>query len=136
MVTSASVQPSGESGFTLLETLAALVVLAIALTSLFSAHTSSVRATHAGGDYTRAQMLADSLLAQTQISRAQPRAMSSGQLDKFRWKVTARPAEALVAPGPTAQERQWTLYRMRVEVTWPPTRSIALDTLRMVRQVR
>lgn len=121
--------PHTESGFTLLETLVALTVLAIALTSLFEAHSSALRATGASEDTARARLLAETLLGETIGNWHGGAASRSGHDGRFSWQVDIGPANASWAA--LKSEAGWRLYRIDVRVAWNANRRVALSTLKL-----
>lgn len=121
-----STQPAGAHGFTLIEALAAIVILALALGALLSAHDTGLRGATAIDDHLQARLLAQSLLAQWSVDRtAQP--PSHGRHGRFAWTVSASPHGGAGAPA-----QQWMLHELTVTVTWPPRRQVQLSTLRLL----
>jgi prepilin-type N-terminal cleavage/methylation domain-containing protein len=126
-------QPTtAERGFTLIEALAAIVILALSLSALLSAHDTAVRGAGVIDDQLRARLLAQSLLAQFAQSRT-PQAPSQGRSGRFTWAVAMAPlAGATPVEGPT----QWQPHELTVTVAWAPRRQITLTTLRLLRMPR
>jgi general secretion pathway protein I len=122
---------AGSRGFTLIEALAAIVILALALSALLSAHDSGLRGATALDDHLQARLLAQSLLAQWSLDRA-PQAPSQGRSGRFAWSVSMAPYAG--AGGGTRQQQsdQWMLHELTVTVAWPPHRQIQLSTLRLM----
>ncbi len=120
---------SGESGLTLLEVLVALTILAIAMTSLFEANSTSLRATGITEDTALARLIAQAKFAETIGSwsgRPQGRQGSEG---RFNWRVDVSPE---TAPWSALKsEPAWRLYRVNVAVEWPGNRSVVLSTLKL-----
>jgi hypothetical protein len=107
-----------------------VVVLALSLSALLSAHNVALRGAGAIDEHLQARLLAQSLLAQWTVSRAVP-APSRGQNGRFAWSVSVAPlAGAGGAPGRRAGS--WTLHELTVTVAWAPNRRIDLTTLRML----
>jgi prepilin-type N-terminal cleavage/methylation domain-containing protein len=118
------------AGFTLIEALAAIVILALALSALLSAHDTGLRGATAIDDHLQARTLAQSLLAQWSLDRA-PQVPSKGSSGRFTWTVSIVPYAGAVAPV-HQQPGQWALHELTVTVAWPPRREIRLSTLRLM----
>jgi len=116
-----------ERGFTLIEALAAIVILALALTSLFSAHNTGLRGATAIDEHLQARLLAQSLLAQWSRDRV-PQGPSQGRSGRFAWAVSVAPYSG----GAPRRTGEWALYELAVTVAWPG-RQIRLTTLRLLR---
>lgn len=125
------IQPIGHAsrGFTLIEALAAIVILALALSALLSAHDTGLRGATAMDEHLQARLLAQSVLAQWLVDRTL-RAPSRGQSGRFAWAVSARPYGAAVAAAD--QKVQWMLHELTVTVAWAPARQVQLKTLRLM----
>ena len=131
---SASVRASG--GFSLLEMLVALVILSLSLGSLYQSTTAAIRNVSVADQYTRATMLAESMLASASDLRTEE-ASVSGTFDIYRWETTAWPAENPLALGNEAGLRGAALQYVRVTVSWPggqSDRKVSLLTVVPVRQ--
>lgn len=118
-------------GFTLIEALVAIVILALSLSALLAAHDASLRGAAALDDHLHARLLAQSLLAQwSQYRTAQ--AASQGRNGRFAWTVAVAP---LAGAGGTLHQEpgRWMLHELTVTVAWPPRRQIKLNTLRLLR---
>jgi len=123
-------------GFSLLEMLVALVILSLSLGSLYQSATAAIRNVSVADQYTRATMLAESMLASASDLSSE-KASVSGTFDIYRWEMTAWPAENPLAPGNEAPVRGAPLQYVRVTVSWPggqSDRKVALLTVVPVRQ--
>lgn len=120
----------GSRGFTLIEALVAIVVLALSLSALMSAHNTALRGATAVDEHLQARLLAQSQLAQWSQSRL-PLAPSQGRSGRFGWTVSVAPFTGAGAPPPQASG-DWTLHEVSVTVTWAPNRQIRLSTLRLL----
>ena len=130
----ASVRANG--GFSLLEMLVALVILSLSLGSLYQSTTATIRNVSVADQYTRATMLAESMLASASDLRTEE-ASVSGTFDIYRWETTAWPAENPLALSNEAGLRGAALQYVRVTVSWPggqSDRKVSLLTVVPVRQ--
>ena len=127
-----STQPAGDTsrGFTLIEALAAIVILALALSALLSAHDTGLRGTTAVDEHLQARLLAQSLLAQRSLDRV-PQAPSQGRSGRFAWSVSVAPY-AGAGGSVNQQPGTWMLHELTVTVAWPPRRQVQLSTLRLM----
>ena len=125
-----SARESASAGFTLLETLTAMTILAIALVSLFEAHANSVRAAGVAADSTRARMMAEALLADAASGPDVRPASRKGHDGRFAWSVDIDPERA---PWARVKSALWRLNHIRVAVTWDKSRRIELETLKLGR---
>ena len=84
--------PSQSKGFSLLEMLVALVILSFSLGALYQSATAAIRNLAIAEEYTRAIMLAESMLTSVgYVSEAQ--LAISGTFDVFNWEARSWPAE-------------------------------------------
>ena len=102
------------AGFTLLEVLVALAVLAIVVTSVFQLHATTLGLVERSRTATRAPRLADGVL--TRIARELPEPDTlNGTLDEsdggWTWQATVTPIDKLVA-----EESKVRLYRVSATV--------------------
>ena len=121
------------AGFSLLETLCALTILAIALTGLFQAHSAGLRAATAADDYAQARILAHSVLASALAGPGILPAAGQGQEGAFRWSIGV--AEARERWAATTSDA-WRLHHIRVVVEWPCSRKLELRGLKLARLQR
>ena len=119
----------GEAGFTLLETLTALAILAIALVSLFDAHQRGLRAAAAADDYAEARVLAQSLLADVAGNRNGSLRSRQGTEGRFAWSIDVTPMHASFAE----MKGHWGMRNVHVAVAWGQNSRVELETLRLGR---
>ena len=118
------------AGFSLLETLTALTILAIALAGLFQAHSGALRTATAADGYGQARILAHSLLSNAVGGSGAPPRPGAGREGAFSWEVlVSEPREAWAA----FTSPDWRLYRVQVTVAWDRSRRIVLQSLKLAR---
>lgn len=123
---------SGASaGFTLLETLTAMLILSIALVSLFDAHGQGVRTAGAAADYARARIFAQGLLAETVNGWNSDLVSKRGSEGRYSWSVDV--AQERAPWSAIATDGDWRLHHVRVTVTWDKMRQIELNSLKLGR---
>ena len=120
------------NGFTLLETLTALTILAIALTGLFQAHATATRSTGTADNYATARLIGEARLAEMATSWKGGRSTSKGTYGEFAWSFEATPHEAPWAA--IKSKENWRLYRLHVRVAWANGRELDLETLKLARE--
>jgi general secretion pathway protein I len=120
-----------EAGFTLLETLTALTILAIALVSLFDAHMRGLRAAGAAHSYAAARLLGQALLADAVSGWKTALVSRQGREGRYDWSIAVAPEASGWADAKS--KAGWRLYHVRVTVAWDQDRSIVLDTLKLGR---
>lgn len=117
-------------GFTLIEVLVALVVLATAVVAILQLFGGGLRLVRAAGDHTGAAVLARAKLAELPPGALEESAVE-GVEGTYRWarRVALDPVLLPVAPDqPDAARLR--LARISVEVRWSQSRRMELVTLR------
>jgi general secretion pathway protein I len=119
-----------DQGFTLLEVLVALVVLATTLVAILQLFGGGLRLARAAGDHTDAALLASAKLAELEAGPLTEGA-TEGTEGPYRWtrRVTLDPT-LLPVDADTAHTLQVRLARVNVEVRWGQGRRVELVTLR------
>jgi general secretion pathway protein I len=128
-------RPSGrmERGFTLIEVLAALVILALSLGALLRLVSGGLGGLGAAEDYTTASLLAESWLEGLGVERALLEGEETGAFDeRFRWRAVVRS----LALDERGEPSDWPVraYEVQLTVLWDEgigQRSIVLSTLRL-----
>jgi general secretion pathway protein I len=121
-----------DDGFTLLEVLVALVVLATAVVAVLQLFGGGLRLARTAGDHADAALLASAKLADLE-----PGPLTEGTTDgaegPYRWtrRVTLDPG--LLPPEPENEVGRLRLARVNVEVRWGQNRRFELATLRVWR---
>ncbi|HXG21455.1 MAG TPA: prepilin-type N-terminal cleavage/methylation domain-containing protein [Methylomirabilota bacterium] len=99
LVTGSWLLTAGSSGFTLLEVLVAMAILAVALVSLLGLYNRSLTTAIRAQRLSTATLLAQEMLTRTQLEGAAAAQVTSGdfsvlhpgQYPEFRWRRTIRP---------------------------------------------
>ncbi len=120
-----------QRGFSLLEVIAAIMLLAIAFTALMKVAGASISLTHNAAEHSEAAMWARSLLDSAFVGEVVKPGSSSGRFDpRFRWKLDVTPwNQAAATPDAPLQ-----LYQLDLDVLWGPQahpRSAHFRTLRL-----
>ena len=122
---------AGQSaGFTLLEALIAIVILAMSLGALLQLYSTGLRGVGSIDDHLRARLLAQSVMAEMSYDRRLRPGKLQGRFDQFAWTLSITPFDD-GQPAPQ-QVNPWTLHRLALTVTWSQGRRIELQTLRML----
>lgn len=83
--------PAREAGFTILEVLAAFVLLATALAAILQVFSIGLRDAQLADEYARAVMIAQSRLAGFTAAEKVDEGVSAGRDGAFAWTLTATP---------------------------------------------
>ena len=129
-----------ERGFSLLEVLAAFVILALVATSLLELFGGALRNLAAADDWNRAVLVAESRLAEAASARPLREGTERGDADDGRIKWETR-VSAFEPPGVgdelarVSASMATRLYRLEVDVTFPGVagteRKFSLATVRL-----
>ena len=107
--------PRRHAGFTLLEVIAAIALLAIAFTVLMRVAGGSTRLSENAADHSEAALWARSLLDTAFTSEPVQPGSTSGRFDqRFRWRLDVTPWR----PGSTPAQAPLQLYQLDLEVSW------------------
>jgi general secretion pathway protein I len=121
-----------QGGFSLLEVIAAVMLLAITFTALMKVAGASINLTHNAATHSEAAMRARSLLDSAFVGEPIKPGSSSGRFDgQFRWQLNVTPwnGAGIAAPGAPLH-----LYQLDLDVLWGPSthpRSAHFRTLRL-----
>ncbi len=130
-------RPGPEHGFTLLEVLAAFVLLALALGAMLQVFSGGLRDAQLADEYARAVMIAQSRLADYTAAEKLEEGRAAGRDEPFEWTVTATPyderQEAEQAKAQAEYVLRVRLLRVESRVAWRAAdgrqRDVRLDTL-------
>jgi len=120
--------PGTARGFTLMEVLVALTILAIGLTALFRAFGTGVRGIEASEDRAHLLAAARSRLADVGAGIPLQPGTYTGRDASGRWRVTVQPYQGAGAPARTRLTR---LMRVDLVVVAPDGSRQHLNTLRL-----
>ena len=117
-------------GFTLLEVLVALTILAVAIVAFMQLSSQGLRLLHLSDDYQQAVILADRVARATDVVEE---GAGAGQERRFQWdrRVSLVPVPEELTPGAGPPLR---LYALTVAVRWGRGRTLELASLRTVMQ--
>ena len=118
-----------KNGFTLLETLTALGILALAFASLLGTFSTGLRAVRTTDIYVQALNLAQSLLEEQTQSWTQQTGTSRGTFKELTWAVAVE--RTSISGIPIPNNSRWELYRVTVRISWRPNHEISLETLKL-----
>ena len=120
-----------DEGFTLLEVLVALVVLATTVVAVLQLFGGGLRLARSAGDHADAALLASAKLADLEPGPL-TEGETSGIEGPYRWtrRVSLAPALLPVEPD-TPEAARIRLARVKVEVQWAQGRRFELATLRV-----
>ena len=114
------------AGFTLLEVLVAMAIVAVAITTMLQLSSQSLRLLKLSGEQQEASLLAERLLREVEPTVEEVR---SGEEGAFAWerRVGVLPVTADLSPpsGPAP-----VLYSVSVAVRWAQGRSVTVSSLR------
>lgn len=115
-------------GFTLLEVLVALTILAVAIVALMQLSSQGLRLLHLADDYQQAVVVAERVARAAEVVEEGAQA---GQEGRFQWerRVSLVPVPEELTPGAGPQIR---LYALSVAVHWGRGRTLELASLRTV----
>jgi len=123
---------SQPAGFTLLEVLVAMAILAVAVTAVMQLFGQGLRLARASGEHLTATLLASQKLTEVAQASLEP-GERQGIEGTYRWQATVRsvpefqPVELPEGFRPTGQ-----LVQVAVRVEWGRGRVVELTTLRAV----
>ncbi|MFC5436185.1 prepilin-type N-terminal cleavage/methylation domain-containing protein [Rhodanobacter umsongensis] len=121
-----------QGGFSLLEVIAAIMLLSIAFAALMKVTGASISLSQNAAEHSRAAMYARSLLDSAFVGEPVTPGSSSGRFDPhYRWQLDVTPWNGAGAAAPGAALR---LYQLDLNVLWGPPahpRSAHFRTLRL-----
>lgn len=126
-----------EAGFTILEVLAAFVLLAVTLAAILQVFSAGLRDAQLADEYARAVIIARSNLAAYTAAERLEEGMSSGNEQGYAWTLSAAAYDELLenpeARPPAEQNLRVRLLRIESKVQWQAadgrSRDVRLATL-------
>ena len=138
MISNAATQRSplpavGSAGFSLLEMLVVLVILSLSLVVLYNAATAAIRNARVAKEYSRAIILAESMLTSASYV-TQEKLKKSGSFEEFSWEITSWPVEEERKPLAEQESSEYKqLQFLQVLVIWQGGSSLReIDLLTIV----
>ncbi len=119
---------SGESGFSLVEVLTAMVIAATALVVLMRGLGSSQSSALYLESHLGARLLAHAIIEDERQAADSKTGRRSGTSGQYEWDFQIAPA---AVDGVGKIEGGFRLYRLTVEVNWKPRGHLSLDTLKL-----
>ena len=120
---------STQSGFTLLETLTAMTILAMALAALMGTFSSGIAGARITDQRSHAVILAQTLFSAETARLPTGNRARSGKSGSLQWRVTVAPVSAPVIEG--RNDKRWRLYRIVVDVMMQGKRRYSVETLKL-----
>jgi len=121
------------SGYTLIEVLVAMMILALSLTVIFRIFSVGLHAIGTDAEYARAVMVAESVIAATGVTEPLEPGETSGRLfGKYQWQRTVNPYRNTGSPPPLTPPLR--AFHVAVSVQWPAagsSRRLEITTLRL-----
>jgi general secretion pathway protein I len=121
-----------QRGFSLIEVIAAILLLAVTFTALMKVAGSAISLTQNAADHSEAAMWARGKLDGAFVGESVTPGSSSGQFNaKYRWQLDVTPWDEAGTPQPNALLH---LYQLDLDVFWGPPghpRSAHFRTLRL-----
>lgn len=127
--------PGADSGFTLVETLVAVSILAISLVVLLQLFSGGLKSSRVSDEYTRGIFYAREKMDEILLARELSPGVIGGQYDDgFKWRAEAKPLDIQAAKDVRLPFRA---FDIRVAVTWEAgerEKQFALNAIKLVRQ--
>ena len=112
-----AIEPRGDEGFTLVEALCGLTILAIGFVSLFQGLNGAQRNSNRLSELASERQIVRSLVSETGVQPRIGHRSKRGQNGAFRWTITQVPLRAgLASPAPLDR---WQPYAVTYEVRGP-----------------
>jgi len=132
--TKAQQSPSHARGFSLLEVIAAVMLLAITFAALMEVAGGSIRLSQKSSDYTQAALWARSKLDSSFVlEQIQPGATQGNFDNRFRWRMQVTPWD-VPNTSPTGTPYAFHMYKLDLDVIWgaaPFEHTARFSTLRI-----
>lgn len=125
-----------EKGFTLIEVMVAVAILAICLVAIMQLFSGGLRSSKMSKDYTRAVIYAKEKMEETLLKPASGSGDFSDNLtrNKFRWEAEVSPYTEAFLTGLGSENKPLDLIKIKVKVLWTDNdkqKFIELTTLKL-----
>lgn len=124
---SSASERGAESGFSLVEVLAAVAIMAIALTALYRGAAESRRAAQFMEAHLGARTVARSLIEDARQSPITSADQREGDSGLYHWRLAIEPVTVAGVGNLTG----FRFYHLQAQVTWQPGGSFVLDALKL-----
>lgn len=125
-----------EQGFTLIEVMVAVAILAICIVTIMQLFSGGLRSSKMAKDYTRAVIYAKEKMEETLLKPVAGAGEFNDDLNKnkFRWEAEVSPYNELSLAGLGSETKPLNLTKIKVKVSWADNdkqKSIELTTLKI-----
>ena len=108
-----------QSGFSLLELVAAFVIFALAFGALMQLAGAAMKGSRQSASYTQAALWAQSKLDEAGVGEPLKETEDEGEFDKqYRWRLIVRKMEPIANAAGTVEAMPLDLFRMELTVLW------------------
>lgn len=125
------------TGFTLIEVVVAMAILAVAITAIIELFSGSLRLVRTSGEYTKAVNYARVKMEEMTVKPTMKEGMETGEFDgAYRWQVDVKRVDILPARIETDFRPPAELFQVKVQVLWnsgTKERSTVLETYRTIK---
>ncbi len=129
---------AGENGFTLVETLVAMMVLAIALTMVLQLFSGGINSKRRSEEYTRAIFHASEVMEGLLVSGTTDQTLSGSFDDGYVWEAVLSPfQDDSLEADPVLDEKGPFLYEVALTLSWESGHRIKrfqVTTLKMIKE--
>jgi general secretion pathway protein I len=125
------------TGFTLIEVVVAMAILAVGITVIIELLSGSLRLVRTSGEYTKAVNYARVKMEEITVKPTTNEGIETGEFDgAYRWQVDVRRVDILPARIETEFKAPVELFQVKVHVLWKSgtkERSTVLETYRTIK---
>jgi general secretion pathway protein I len=129
--------PISTTGFTLIEVVVAMAILAVGITVIIELLSGSLRLVRTSGEYTKAVNYARVKMEEITVKPTMNEGIEEGEFDRaYRWQVDVKKVDILPARIETDFKPPVQLFQVKVNVLWKSgtqERSTVLETYRTIR---
>jgi len=125
------------TGFTLIEVVVAMAILAVGITAIIELFSGSLRLARTSGEYTKAVNYARVKMEEMTVKPTMNEGIEEGEFDgAYRWQVDVKRVDILPARIETDFKPPVELFQVKVHVVWKSgtkERSTVLETYRTIK---